>query len=102
MLKQVHAVSKHRRLQWLDRSSPAYNGGHTIASSNTTHGSGWNVQVLPTNEGTRSVVRIPPTGVGGSLNSCLHRGPTTALVFVSPRGTREEGRSKDNPDPPVG
>src|SRR5947199_317472 len=37
--------------QWVDRSSPAYKRGPINCFPNTTHGSGWIVQVQPTNEG---------------------------------------------------
>src|SRR6266850_7860380 len=79
------------------KSSLQRNGAR-LASSNTTHGSGWIVQVQPTKEwgstcffeyhprqwvdrsspaykgmGLDLLLRIPPTAVGGSFKSSLQR-----------------------------
>src|SRR2546426_12694274 len=68
--------------QWVDRSSPAYRRRHPRCSPNPTHGSGWIVQVRPTDAGTRDAPRIPPTAVGGSFKSGLHHGAQGFLVFL--------------------
>src|SRR5882724_9225879 len=85
----------------MDGSKPSYKERRSTASLNTTHGSGWIVQVQPTSnavdgffeshprkwvdrsspayiERRRRLLRIPPTEVGGSFKSGLHRTPSTA------------------------
>src|SRR5262245_24118885 len=54
--------------KWVDHSSPAYM--ESGRGSNTTHGSGWIIQVEPT--WRRGVVRVLATGVGGLFKSGLH------------------------------
>src|SRR5882724_7236570 len=61
----------------------------SVASSNTTHGSGWIVQVQPTDEGFLLLPRIPPTAVGGSFRSCLHQRLANPSESHAPNGTRK-------------
>src|SRR5882724_6986630 len=85
--------------EWVDRSGPAYKRRPLACFSNPTHGSGWIVQVQPTNEGRSPASRIPPTGVGGSFKSSLNRsGPgfSCFVSFLSSRAARERDKRAKN------
>src|SRR5882724_13088265 len=71
--------------QWVDSSGPAYKRRPLACFSNPTHGSGWIVQVQPTNEGRSPASRIPPTGVGGSFKSSLQTKAARLLLESHPR-----------------
>src|SRR6185295_3779699 len=59
-----------------------------LESRNTTHGSEWIVQARPTDEGRALLPAIPPTAVGGSFKSSLHKVPVLPL-FLGARGERD-------------
>src|SRR6185369_3087009 len=87
--KAERCFREYHPRQWVDRSNPAYKRRPSAASGNTTHGSGWIVQIQPTNEGRALLPGIPPTAVGGSFKSSLGR--TRGSRFASlPRGAGED------------
>jgi glycine cleavage system H lipoate-binding protein len=57
---------------WIVQVQPTNEYG-SIASSNPTHGSGWIVQVQPANEGGLIASSNPTHAVGGSFKSSLQR-----------------------------
>ena len=77
---------------WIVQVQPTNQGG-SIASSNPTHSSGWIVQVQPTNEGG-SIASSNPTHGGEWIVQVQQREPTAALRCCYLSHPRREVRKK--------
>jgi hypothetical protein len=75
-------VPEYHPRQWVDRSSPAYTeGGVSPASPNTTHGSGWIVQVQPTGRaGSRPFVLSSLSSAARPKEQTKNENPDTLLL----------------------
>jgi hypothetical protein len=93
--KTDRLLPEYHPRQWVDCSSPTYPERPIDCFPNTTHGSGWIVQVRPTQKDRSTASRIPPTAVGGLFKSDLYRdapGIPVSCSYSLP--SRREGRER--------